>query len=109
MSTASKKRRVDKEGRCFQGRCKLQYFFTESRNNCVCLVWHETVSVYKEYNGKRHYQTKYARTFNKLSEAEGAKKTKQLEDSLATQLQLYFKRTHESNESITKANVKMVL
>ena len=108
MSIASKKRKVDKEGCCFQGRWKLQYFFTESQNNCVCLVCHETVSVYKEYNVKRHYETKHASTFNKLSEADSPEKAKQLENSLATQ-QLYFKRAHESNQSITKANLEVGL
>ena len=83
-------------------------FFTESRNNCVCLVCHETVSVYKEYNIKRLYETKHASTFNKLSEADCAEKAKQLEDSLATQ-QLYFKPALESNKSITKANLKVAL
>ena len=105
MSPVSEKRKVDKEGRYFQGRWKLQYFFTESRNKCVCLVCHEIVSVYKEYNKKRYYETKHASTFNKLSEADRAEKAKQLEDSLATQ-QLYFKRAHESNKSITKASLK---
>ena len=96
MSTASKKRKVDKEGRCFQKRWKL--------HNCVCLVCHETVSVYKEYNVKRHYETKHANTFNKLSEDDCAEKAKQLEDSLATQ-QLYFKPAHESNKSCFKASL----
>jgi len=108
MSTASKKRKVDKEGRCFQGRWKLQYFFTESNNNCVCLVCHETVSVYKDYNIKRHYETKHASKFDKLSEAERAEKVKQLEVSLGTQ-QLCFKRAHESNESIAKASLEVAL
>ena len=108
MFTTSKKQKVDKERRCFQGRRKLQYFFTESRNNCVCLVYHETVSVYKEYNVKRHYETKHASTFNKLSGADCAEKTKQLEDSLTTQ-HLYFKRAQESNESITKSSLEVAL
>ena len=108
MSTASKKRKVDKEGCCFQGRWKSEYFFIGSRNNCVCLVCHETVSVYKEYNVKRHYETKHTSTFNKLSEADRAEKAKQLEDSLATQ-QLYFKQTRESNKSITKASLEVAL
>ena len=85
MSTASKKRKVNKEGHCFQGSWKLQYFFTKSRNNCVCLVGHETVTVYKKYNVKRHYDTKHASPFNKLSEADRAEEAKQLKDSLAIQ------------------------
>ena len=74
----------------------------------VFSVCHDTVSVYKEYNVKRHYETKHASTFNKLSEADRAEKAKQLEDSLATQ-QLYFKRAHKSNESITKASLEVAL
>ena len=108
MFTSSKERKVDKEGRCFQGRWKLQYFFTESRNNCVCLVYHETVSVYKKYNKKRHYETKHASTFNKLSDADRIEKAKQLDDSLATQ-ELYFKRAHESNKNIIKASLEVAL
>ena len=64
--------------------------------------------MHKEYNVKRHDETKHACTFNKLSEADSAEKAKQLEDSLATQ-QLYFKRAHESNESITKASLEVAL
>ena len=64
--------------------------------------------MYKEYNVKRHYETKHASTFNKLSKADRAEKAKQLEDSLATQ-QLYFKQAHESNKSITKASLEVAL
>ena len=108
MSAAIKKRKVDRERRCFQERWKLQYFFTESNNNCVCLVCHETISVYKDYNVKRHYETKHASTFDKLSEADCVEKVKQVEHSLAT-LQQYFKRAQESNESITKASLEVAL
>lgn len=60
--------------------------------------FYETVASYKEYNVKRHYETKHARNYNKLSEIDHAEKVKQLEDSLATQ-QRFFTRARESNEN----------
>ena len=92
----------------FPGKVELQYFFTESNSNCVSLVCHETVSVYKDYNVKRHYKTKHASTFDKLSEADRAEVEKQLEHSVVTK-QLYFKQAHESNKSITKASLEVAL
>ena len=74
MFAAIKKKKVDRERRYFQGSWSLQYFFTDSNSNCVCLVCHETVSVYKDYSVKRHFETKHASTFNKLSEADCAEK-----------------------------------
>lgn len=53
MATAKKKRKVDSEGRRFQERWELQYFFTENRGNCVCLICKETVALYKDFNIKR--------------------------------------------------------
>ena len=64
--------------------------------------------MYKKYNKKRHYETKHASTFNKLSEADRIEKAKQLDDSLATQEQ-YFKRAHESNKNIPKASLEVAL
>ena len=85
---------------------EVRIFFTECRNNCVCLVCHETVSVCKDYNADT--ETKHASTFDKLSEADRAEKVEQPEDSLATQ-QLYFKQAGKSNESITKASFEVAL
>ncbi len=53
MATVDKKKEDDAEGRHFEGRRKLQYFFSENRNNCVCLICKATVAVCKEFNVKR--------------------------------------------------------
>ena len=83
MATAAKKGKVDKEGRRFQW--KLEYFFTEIRNNCVRLICKETVAVFKEFNIKRHYQTKHA-NYDKLTGDERREKLKQLEAVLMAAL-----------------------
>ena len=59
-----------------QDKWKLEYF-TEIRNNCVCLICQETVAVFKEFTIKRHYQTKHA-NYDKITENERGEKLKQL-------------------------------
>ena len=105
MATAAKKRKVDREGRRFQDKWRLEYFFTEIRNNCVCLICQETVAVFKEFNIKRHYQTKHA-NYDKLTGDERSEKLKQLEAVLTAQ-QRFFTRAQESNENATRASYEV--
>ncbi|KAK2847511.1 hypothetical protein Q5P01_010510 [Channa striata] len=107
MATAKKKRKVDSEGRRFQERREVQYFFTENRGNCVCLICQETIALFKDFNIKRHYQTKHANTYDKLTGSDPAEKVKQLHAALASQ-QRFFTRACESKESITKQAAKYI-
>lgn len=84
----------------------MDYFFTEIRNNCVCLICKETVAVFKEYNVKRHYQKLHADMYDKITGKERSEKLKQLEASLISQQQ-YFARARESNENATKASYEV--
>ncbi len=108
MATAAEKRKVDNEGHRFQGRWKLQYFFTESRNNCVCLICQQSVAVAKESNVKTHYQTNHANAYDKLSGSDHSEKVKQLEAVLASQQRL-FTQARESNENSTKASYEVAM
>ncbi|KAF4087849.1 hypothetical protein AMELA_G00076080 [Ameiurus melas] len=105
MATVTKKRKVNSEGRRFQDKWKLEYFFTEIRNNCVCLICQETVAVFKEFNIKRHYQMKHA-NYEELAGNERKEKLKQLEAVLTAQ-QRFFTRARESNENATKASYEV--
>uniref|UniRef100_A0A8C6P2I3 SPIN-DOC-like zinc-finger domain-containing protein n=1 Tax=Nothobranchius furzeri TaxID=105023 RepID=A0A8C6P2I3_NOTFU len=105
MATVNKKQKDDCEGRRFQDRWKLDYFFTEIQNNCVCLICQETVAVFKEFNIKRHYQTKHA-SYDKLTGNERGEKVKQLEAVLTAQ-QRFFTRARDSNENATKASYEV--
>lgn len=51
------KRKVDAENRGFQDRWEAEYMFTEVKGKPVCLVCGDSVSVMKEYNLRRHYET----------------------------------------------------
>ena len=105
MATGNKKRKVDSEGRRFQDKWKSEYFFTELRYNCVCLICQETVAVFKEFNIKRHYQTKHA-SYDNLTGNVRREKLKQLEAGLTAQ-QRFFTRASESNENATKASYEV--
>ena len=57
--SAAKKRKIEDECRVFNEDWTDKYFFANVRDKAVCLLCHECVSVFKEYNLKRHYQTKH--------------------------------------------------
>ncbi len=54
----------------------------------------------EEFDVKRHYQTKLANAYDRLSGSDRAEKMKQLEAVLASQQRL-FTRACESNENTT--------
>ncbi|KAL3866588.1 hypothetical protein ACJMK2_043875 [Sinanodonta woodiana] len=68
MLNNSKKRTrtYDAENRIFQERWELSYFFVEHRGAPVCLVCNESVAIMKEYNLRRHYETRHNDDFGKL-------------------------------------------
>ncbi len=72
----------------------------------VRLICQETVAVCKEFNVKRHCQTKHANTYDKLPGSDGAEKVKQLKTVLASQ-QRFFTQACESNENTTKASYEV--
>jgi hypothetical protein len=64
---ASKKQKVCDEGRVFKEDCTYKYFFIESDGKPVCLFCQRTVSLVKEYNMKRHYDSKHKGKFDCLT------------------------------------------
>ena len=62
-SISNKKRKVEDELRVFQTRWTESYFFIEFNNTPICLICNESISVLKEYNVKRHYETKHAKEY----------------------------------------------
>lgn len=83
-------------------------FFTEYKNNCVCLICAQSVAVPKEYNVKRHYQThESTHGPDKYTGGEERKgELKRLEANLASQQQL-FTGARDANENSTKASYEV--
>lgn len=62
-SSQAKKRKVDSECRLFKDSWTEKYLFISISGKPVCLVCKEDLAVNKEYNLKRHYETKHAVQF----------------------------------------------
>ena len=77
-SKLSKKRKIEEEWRVFNEQWTERYFFTDVGVKAVCLICHETVAVFKEYNLKRYFQTKQANFGHNLSKQELQKKATDL-------------------------------
>jgi len=61
-----KKHKYNDDYRIFNEKWSISYFFIEINRKAVCLVCRETVSVFKEFNIKRHYETKHEAKFGNL-------------------------------------------
>ena len=59
MASKCKKIKIDRESRAFKEEWTTKYFFTDIGNKAVCLLCQQTIAVFKEYNLKRHHQTKH--------------------------------------------------
>jgi hypothetical protein len=63
----SKRRRVDSECRKFNESWLGNYFVKEHGNKVMCVICKDVIAVMKEYNIKRHYETKHYAAFDKFS------------------------------------------
>lgn len=54
----SKKRKIDSECRIFKEQWTYDYFFIQCKERAVCLLCQDSVAVFKEYNLRRHYETR---------------------------------------------------
>jgi hypothetical protein len=94
MASTSK---VDSECRIFQERWTEQYFFINNNNNPLCLICNETVSVLKEYNLKRHYNSKHQK-YDRFEGQLGKDKINNLKKSLGSPQMLFRKYSSEVDE-----------
>ncbi|XP_029654576.1 general transcription factor II-I repeat domain-containing protein 2-like [Octopus sinensis] len=99
----STKRKVDTECRSFQKKWKLEYFFADLNRKPTCLVCRQEISVVKEYNIRRHYQTHHAHEYNNLM----GKIRKEKYDALLACLrnqQSSFSKFRDDSEAAVKAS-----
>ena len=61
-----KKCKYNDDYRIFNEKWSISYFFIEINRKAVCLVCRKTVSVFKEFNIKPHYETKHEKKFGFL-------------------------------------------
>ena len=105
---ATKKRKLDKECRIFNKEWGEKYFFVEvNGQRASCIICHENVAVMKEYNIRRHYETKHLSTHSKYVGKLRTEKFESMKHGLESQRNLFTKQIAE-NESITRASYKIV-
>ena len=104
MSTNTKKRKVDTEGRGFLKVWTSKYLFVEARGKPTCLVCGEQVAVFKDYNLNRHYETKHAAKYQHMSDEERARAADVLVAKLTKQ-QHCFTKLYASRDAATRASL----
>ncbi|XP_053519448.1 general transcription factor II-I repeat domain-containing protein 2B isoform X1 [Artibeus jamaicensis] len=76
------KRKIDQEGRVFQEKWERAYFFVEVQNIPTCLICKQSMSVSKEYNLRRHYQTNHSKHYDQYTEQMRDEKLHELKKGL---------------------------
>lgn len=101
-SSASKKRTIREECRVFNERWTNDYFCVLHKDKAICLICHEGISSLKEYNVRRHYESRHSNYSSLEGEARNNRVTS-LTKSL-TQQQNFFKRRCDENVSLVSAS-----
>lgn len=73
----------------FQERWETEYLFVEHREKPMCLVCKETLAVAKEFNLRRHYETKHKAKYGDLSHEEKRQKAGELKKALELQQNMF--------------------
>jgi hypothetical protein len=97
------KRKVDSENRAFQSRWEAEYMFTDIGGKPVCLICGDNVAVIKEYNLRRHYETKHQDKLKSLNAEQKLQKVKELKRNLTSQ-QTFFTKAKSQTEAAVKAS-----
>ncbi|XP_062422358.1 general transcription factor II-I repeat domain-containing protein 2-like [Pungitius pungitius] len=97
------KRKVDTENRGFQTRWESEYMFTEVAGKPVCLLCGESVAVLKEYNLRRHYETKHADKNKNMDMEQRLQKAEELKRGLKSR-QALFKKAKSQGQAAVKAS-----
>ncbi|GFY49036.1 uncharacterized protein TNIN_171661 [Trichonephila inaurata madagascariensis] len=98
-------RKLEDENRQFQSEWENVYFFIHVKNNAVCLICRQSISILKSYKLKRHYEQKHGE-IDKLTAGEWKAKLQSLKNNLTSQQYIFHKQTAQSN-SIVSASFRV--
>ncbi|XP_073432233.1 general transcription factor II-I repeat domain-containing protein 2-like [Dendrobates tinctorius] len=88
----SRKRKIDSECRIFKEQWTYDYFFMQYKERAVCLICQNIVSVFKEYNLRRHYQTQHKDKYDCLVGEVRKDQILKLKNTLTTQQNTFVKQ-----------------
>lgn len=98
--SSSKYRKVDQERRTFQEKWTQEYLFVIYKEKPICLICNESVAVLKEYNLKRHYNTKHLQKYESLTGQLRSDRIEKLRKNLAGQQNIFVKRSEEAEDVV---------
>ncbi|XP_077307209.1 general transcription factor II-I repeat domain-containing protein 2-like [Lithobates pipiens] len=88
----SRKRKIDSECRIFKEQWTYDYFFIQYKERAVCLICQNIVSVFKEYNLRRHYETQHKDKYDCLVGEVRKGKILKLKNTLTAQQNTFVKQ-----------------
>lgn len=106
MAKRCGKRKIDSECRVFNPQWTHDYFFVQLKEKAVCLVCQETVAVFKEYNLRRHYESRHKDKYASLHGQMRAEKMSKLKTGLFAQ-QTTFVRQTQLNQASVRASFRV--
>jgi hypothetical protein len=98
-----KERKFEDKCSVFQEKWENMYFFSVVRDKIVCLICNKGVSVPKEYNLRRHYETLHKDTFGVLEGKLREDNLKNLKSDMKRQQNIFTVAT-KSNEAAVHAS-----
>jgi hypothetical protein len=105
MMSNAKKRKLESEKRKFNNDWTSKYLFVEYNNKSVCLICQENISCPKEYNLRRHFETKHD-VYKKYSEKEKDSMVDKLKMGLS-QSQNIFRKGNDTAEAATRVSYQI--
>lgn len=99
MSESKTKRKILDDNRKFSEAWTSKYFFIEQDKKIICLICNFAVSVCKEYNIKRHYETKHS-AFSKIEGEARDRKIESLRRSLVAQRNVFTKASSQLDNCV---------
>ena len=99
MSTSNKKRKVELDNRKFNERWENEFLFTDFGSKPQCLVCLQVVSVMKEYNIRRHYESTHKVKFGSVSGEARLSLVRELKSKMQKQKNTFFKATRAEIQS----------
>lgn len=99
----NKRRKIEAECHVFKDQWTHDYFFIQFKNKAICLICKESISVFKEFNIRRHFETKHKFHYGILEGDLRDNKIQQLKKQLTCQ-QNVFKNISDRNQSGVKAS-----
>ena len=102
----SNKRSIASESRKFNNRWTNDFFFVQYKEKAVCLICQEAIAVFKEYNLKRHFESRHKDTYDCLQGKMRADKISNLKTGLVAQ-QSTFVSLAQINQSSVQASFRV--